>query len=155
MLPLVRRPLPALALGLISVSCVLSACTQTPTLRLGAVFPMHGPQASSAREELRGVRRCGLARFGAVQLTIVERDHGFLRMELQDSAVDLDPGCDDAALAQGFVSVTPLRPIGDAADVPLPFPAEPILSFPGCALTAATKSLTVPEYGKPEFTTSV
>jgi branched-chain amino acid transport system substrate-binding protein len=59
-LQLVQRPLP-LVLGLLSLVWGLSACDQAAssspsTLRLGAVFPLHGPQSSSATEELRGVK---------------------------------------------------------------------------------------------------
>ena len=81
MLPLVRRPLPALALGLISLSCVLSACSQTPTLRLGAVFPMHGPQASSAREELRGVQ---------IAADLTNRDGGVKGRHIEMDVRDLE-----------------------------------------------------------------
>jgi 5'-nucleotidase len=80
--------------------------------------------------ELRGVRRCTLARFGAVQMTIAERGSGFVRMELQDSEFELEPDSDDAALAQGYVSVTPLQPIGDA-DVVLPYSAVPTAEATG------------------------
>jgi 5'-nucleotidase len=74
-------------------------------------------------DKLGGVRRCALARFGSVQLMIVERDSGFVRMELQDTESELEPDSDDAALARGYVSITPLRPSGEAAEVALPFPA--------------------------------
>ena len=37
--------------------------------------------------------------------------------------------------------------------VPLPLPAEPMVSLPGCAFAAATKSLRLVAYGKPGFTT--
>jgi 5'-nucleotidase len=76
-----------------------------------------------AYDLLRGVRRCRLARFGAVQMTLVERDSSFVRMELQDTDIELEPDSDDAALALGYVSVTPLRPFDNADGIALPFPA--------------------------------
>ena len=67
--------------------------------------------------DLRGVRRAPLATFGAVQLTIAERDEGYLRLALTDRDVELEPGTDEHLLSHGYVTVTPLRPLSEAADV--------------------------------------
>jgi 5'-nucleotidase len=70
-------------------------------------------------EQLGGVRRGPLASFGAVQLTIAEKDHGVVRMTLTDSDAELEEGTDEYLLAKGFVVVTPIRPLAEANDVEL------------------------------------
>jgi 5'/3'-nucleotidase len=71
-------------------------------------------------DELRGLRRAPLASFGAVQLTVAERNAGYLRMALVDSDAELEEGTDEYWLARGYASVTPVRPVSEAADVELP-----------------------------------
>jgi 5'-nucleotidase len=71
-------------------------------------------------EQLGGVRRAPLADFGAVQLTVAERNEGYLRMALTDSDAELEAGTDEYWLAKGYVSVTPIRPLAEATDVVLP-----------------------------------
>ncbi len=85
MLSLVRRPLP-LVLGLLSVVWGLAACGQaasssSSTLRLGAVFPMHGSQASLATEELRGVR---------IAADLADRDGGVHGRHIELDVRDLE-----------------------------------------------------------------
>jgi 5'-nucleotidase len=83
----------------------------------GVVLNVNVPNVSY--DELRGLRRARLARFGAVQLTIGERNEGYLRMALTDSDAELEEGTDEYWLARGYVTLTPVRPVADAADVEL------------------------------------
>lgn len=69
--------------------------------------------------EVRGVRRAELAAFGAVQMNLLERGEGYVRMSLEESGAALDPDSDDGLLARGYVTVTALRPLADATDVGL------------------------------------
>jgi 5'-nucleotidase len=71
-------------------------------------------------EQLGGIRRAPLADFGAVQLTVAERNEGYLRMTLTDSDTELEAGTDEYWLAKGYVSITPIRPLAEATDVALP-----------------------------------
>jgi 5'-nucleotidase len=68
---------------------------------------------------IRGLRRATLARFGQVQVSIAEREEGFVRTAIQAADEDLQPGTDIAALAEGYASVTPIRAPGEARDVRL------------------------------------
>jgi len=68
---------------------------------------------------IRGLRRAALARFGQVQVSIAEREEGFVRTAIQAADEDVEPGTDIAALAEGYASVTPIRAPGEAKDVRL------------------------------------
>jgi 5'-nucleotidase len=87
-------------------------------LPAGVVLNVNVPSVGYA--ELRGIRRGPLASFGAVQLTIAERNEGYLRMSLTDNDAELEEGTDEYWLARGYVSVTPVRPVAEAVDVELP-----------------------------------
>jgi 5'-nucleotidase len=78
------------------------------------------------RPDVLGIRRGGLAEFGAVQMAVRERGEGFVRMTLDASGATLDPGSDEAWVAQGYVSVTPVRPPVEATDVRLPGLVDPV-----------------------------
>jgi 5'-nucleotidase len=65
---------------------------------------------------LRGVRQASLARFGAVQTTIAEIGEGFVRLGVADGNAHDEPGSDAALVADGFASVTALRPLCDLHD---------------------------------------
>lgn len=82
-------------------------------------------------EELRGVRRAPLATFGAVQLVVKKHDEGYLRMGLADSDAELEEGTDEYLLAQGYVTVTPVRPAGEAADVDMSLGDVPLGALSG------------------------
>lgn len=71
-------------------------------------------------EQLRGIRRTPLATFGAVQFIVSERAEGFLRMSLEDNAAALEEGTDEYWLARQHVTVTPIRPAGEATDIDVP-----------------------------------
>jgi 5'-nucleotidase len=81
--------------------------------------------------DLRGVRRAPLADFGAVQLVIKERNEGYLRMGLTDSDSELQEGTDEHLLAQGYVTITPVRPAGEARDVDLALADVPLGALSG------------------------
>lgn len=81
-------------------------------------------------QELRGVRQGTLAAFGAVQTTIAEIGEGFVRLGVADAEAEVEPGSDAALIAEGYVSVTALRPL--CASV------EPTLSL-GDALMARSR----------------
>ena len=68
---------------------------------------------------IRGLRRAALARFGQVQVSIAEREEGFVRTAIQAADEDVEPGTDIAALSEGYASVTPIRAPGEAKDVRL------------------------------------
>jgi 5'-nucleotidase len=77
-----------------------------------------------AVDDLAGLRRAGLAAFGAVQTNIAEVGQGFVRVSLSDIDAELEPGTDAALLADGYATVTALIPICIAPDVDLPIPAD-------------------------------
>jgi 5'-nucleotidase len=73
--------------------------------------------------QLRGLRRARLASFGAVQTNIAESGEGFVRVAVVDLDARYELGTDAALVADGYATVTPLRPICEASDVDLPVPA--------------------------------
>jgi 5'-nucleotidase len=75
--------------------------------------------------DLRGIRRGHLARFGMVQMTLLEQGHGFVRMSLEQADHGAEPGSDDAWLLDGYVAVTPVYASREALDVPLPGLMDP------------------------------
>ncbi|TMC46785.1 MAG: 5'/3'-nucleotidase SurE [Chloroflexi bacterium] len=60
---------------------------------------------------LRGLRRARLSSFGAVQTTITEVAHGYVRVAVADLDAEREPGTDATMLAAGFATVTALEPI--------------------------------------------
>lgn len=74
-------------------------------------------------DQVRGLCRAKFGRFGQVQMRIAERGSGFVRTALEDTGAHLEPGTDMALLADGYATVTPLQPLGEAA-VDLPDLAE-------------------------------
>jgi 5'-nucleotidase len=71
-------------------------------------------------ERLRGIRRASLATFGAVQFIVSERNEGYLRMSLEDNEAALEEGTDEYWLSRDHVTVTPVRPAGEATDIDVP-----------------------------------
>ena len=71
-------------------------------------------------ERLRGIRRASLATFGAVQFIIAERNEGYVRMALEDNDAALEEGTDEYWLSRDHVTVTPVRPAGEATDIDVP-----------------------------------
>jgi len=98
-------------------------------LPIGVVLNVNVPNLPY--EQLGGIRRAPLADFGAVQLTVAERDEGYLRMALIDSEAELEEGTDEYWLAKGYVSVTPVRPLAEAVDVDVTLGALSETGYPG------------------------
>jgi 5'-nucleotidase len=98
---------------------VLPLAGDTPR---GVVINVNVP--NRAHDELRGIQRATLATFGVVQMTMHERGQGFVKMSLEQRADDLEPGSDEAGLLAGYVTITPIRPPSEAADVSLPVPEK-------------------------------
>jgi 5'-nucleotidase len=84
----------------------------------GTVLNVNAPNVPLA--ELRGLRRAGLANFGAVQTNVAERGEGYVKISLSEIDADYQPGTDAALLMDGYATVTPLRAVCEAADVELP-----------------------------------
>jgi 5'-nucleotidase len=93
---------------------LLPALTAAPA---GTVLNLNVPDVPA--ERLRGLRRAALARFGQVQMKIAEAGEGFVRTAVEESGEPLEPDSDLAWLAEGYAAVTPIRAVGEAADVPL------------------------------------
>ena len=68
-------------------------------------------------EDLRGVRRAPLARFGAVQTHVTEPSEGYVEVSFSDVDPHAEPGSDAALLADGWATVTPLSPVCEADSV--------------------------------------
>ena len=62
-------------------------------------------------EQVRGRRLATLASFGAVQTNIAEVGERFVRVQVADVNAETEPGTDAALLSDGWVTVTPLRPV--------------------------------------------
>ena len=68
-------------------------------------------------DNVRGVRRADLARFGQVQVIVAQSGKGYVRMALREPDVSSETGTDLALLADGYATVTPLRSPTAADDV--------------------------------------
>lgn len=104
------------------------ACDLLPVLEAmpdGHVLNLNVPDRPA--EDVRGLRQARLARFGQVQLTVIEAGEGFLRTAVQESEAEPDPGTDLACLAEGWATVTAIRALGvaDQVDHPLLREAAP------------------------------
>lgn len=73
--------------------------------------------------QVRGLRRATLASFGAVQFNVAERGEGYVKMSLSEIEDEREAGTDAALLADGYATVTPLRPVCEAEGVKLRLPA--------------------------------
>jgi 5'-nucleotidase len=93
---------------------LLPMLTDTPP---GTVLNLNVPDLDV--DDIRGLRRGGLARFGQVQVSIVEAGEGFVRTAVEAADEDLEPGTDLAALAESYAVVTPIRAPGEVRDVRL------------------------------------
>ncbi|GAB3872565.1 5'/3'-nucleotidase SurE [Dactylosporangium cerinum] len=89
-----------------------------PLLNADFVLNVNVPNLHAG--DLRGIRRASLAKFGTVQMVLLEQGHGYVRMSLEQSDHGAEPGSDDAWLLDGYVAVTPVRPPHEARDVVLP-----------------------------------
>jgi 5'-nucleotidase len=71
------------------------------------------------RPEPAGLREASLAPFGQVQMAVAERGDGFVRTGIERSG-EHAPGSDIALLAEGYATITAIRPIAEAAGVSVP-----------------------------------
>jgi 5'-nucleotidase len=71
------------------------------------------------RDQVKGVRRARLARFGQVQMAVAEVGQGFVRTALEEPDHRLEEGTDLALLADGYATLTVLRAVSQV-DVDLP-----------------------------------
>jgi 5'-nucleotidase len=65
--------------------------------------------------EVRGLRRAEFGGFGQVQIGVADISAGFVRTTLAETGERPKPGTDMALLADGYATVTPLRPLQEAA----------------------------------------
>ncbi len=66
------------------------------------------------------VREAALATFGQVQMSVAESGEGFVRTGIERTGERLVPGTDLALLAEGYATVTALRPPSDTGGVRIP-----------------------------------
>jgi 5'-nucleotidase len=90
----------------------------------GFVLNVNAPNSDLG--DVRGIRRARLATFGVVQLNVLEQGQGYVRMSLEQSGAELEPGSDEAWLVDGYATATPIRPTTEATDIPLAGLVDPI-----------------------------
>jgi len=73
--------------------------------------------------ELRGIRCGRLASFGAVELAVLATAEDHFQVTMADTSGEPEAGSDSALLADGYASVTPLRPLCETSSSWLPWPA--------------------------------
>ncbi|NMO51589.1 5'/3'-nucleotidase SurE [Actinoplanes sp. TBRC 11911] len=77
------------------------------------------------RLPVRGLRQATLAEFGQAQMAVAEQGEGFVRMTAERVGEPLIPGTDLALLAEGYATVTALRPPAEAPSVRIPEQRSP------------------------------
>ncbi len=87
------------------------------TMPAGTVLNLNVPDLPEDR--VAGLRRAELAPFGQVQIALAERGADYVRTALEENGARHIPGTDLALLADGYASVTPIRPPDHATDVAL------------------------------------
>jgi 5'-nucleotidase len=92
----------------------------------GTVLNLNVPDRPGDR--VAGLRRATLATFGQVQLAVAESGDDFVRLTLEQGAADHEPGSDVALLAEGFATLTVVRPLGWAEDDGVPGLVRPRIS---------------------------
>lgn len=89
---------------------VIDALEELPP---GVVLNVNIPNVP--QEELRGIRYGSLAEFGVVQLSVVETAEDHVQVSTTGLGGATEPGSDSALLADGYASVTALRPVCEAS----------------------------------------
>lgn len=84
----------------------------------GTVLNLNVPDRPA--ERVAGLRQATLAPFGQVQMAVAESGEDFVRMTIEQSDEREVPGSDIDLLAQGYATVTVVRPMGQADDVAVP-----------------------------------
>jgi 5'-nucleotidase len=67
-----------------------------------------------------GLRPAKLAPFGQVQMAIAEAGEGYVRVAIEEDGGRRVPGTDVALQAEGYATVTPIRPPCPATEIALP-----------------------------------
>ncbi|BFV60208.1 5'/3'-nucleotidase SurE [Kitasatospora sp. CMC57] len=78
----------------------------------GTVFNLNVPNLWP--DGVRGVRRAGLAAFGAVQTTLTQRGRGYIQLAVSETVADPDLRTDAGLLAHDYAALTVLRPVSAA-----------------------------------------
>ncbi len=97
------------------LSVVLPLLLDTPP---GSVLNVNVPDLPPDR--LGSLRTTRLARFGTVQSRIEQRGKSGLRRVPTEVDGDVEPGTDAAVLAEGYVTISAVQPVTDAAEPLLP-----------------------------------
>lgn len=84
----------------------------------GTALNLNVPDAEPAA--VHGIRHAPLASFGAVQTNIVEQGQGYVQIGLSEIDPFTEPDSDAALLADGWATITALRPVCQDNDVDLP-----------------------------------
>ncbi len=84
----------------------------------GTVLNLNVPDLPPDR--LRGLRRASLARFGQVQMAIAETGEDFVRTSVEQSRFRHEPGTDLAWLADGYATLTAIRPMTEVHGFDIP-----------------------------------
>lgn len=84
----------------------------------GTALNLNVPDAEPAA--VRGIRHAPLASFGAVQTNIVEQGQGYVQIGLSEIDPFTEPNSDAALLAEGWATITALRPVCQDDDLDLP-----------------------------------
>jgi 5'-nucleotidase len=92
------------------VAEVIKALEELPP---GVVLNVNIPNVP--HERLRGIRYGSLAEFGVVQLSVVETAEDHVQVSMTELGGNAEPGSDSALLADGYASVTALRPVCEAS----------------------------------------
>ena len=94
--------------------CWPGCCTHDEPLVLNVNAP------NCPLDELRGIRRTRLAKFGAVQTVVTEHGSGYVKLAYDEVDADLEPGTDAAALAECTASVTSLHAVCEEVEADVP-----------------------------------
>ncbi len=86
-----------------------------PGLPPGTALNLNVPDAA----EVRGLRQARLARFGQIQLALAESGERYVRAVVEQSRERAEDGTDLALLADGYATLTAIRPVEEVADVQL------------------------------------
>ena len=89
----------------------------------GTVLNINVPDRPLGR--IAEVREATLATFGQAQMAVAETGAGFVRTAIEMTGEPLTPGTDIALLAQGYATVTAIRPPSQTPDVRIPAPRSP------------------------------
>jgi 5'-nucleotidase len=77
------------------------------------------------RQPVRGLRHATLSEFGQAQMAVAEQGEDFVRMTAERVGERPVPGSDLALLAEGYATVTALRPPAEATTVRIPTQRAP------------------------------